>query len=170
MTFPRDTTDMSNETIQTYLNDHLAIMTGELELVERVASSNASSPLGNFMNELATQLGRQRIFIADQLTEVGGCENPVKQAATWLAEKLGRVKPNGQLMGYSDLARVIEIETLITMSQARSLLWETLDMLDCVNATKIAESYKTETTRQRATLRDHHRDAMAQAFHSVNAS
>ncbi len=36
----------------------------------------------------------------------------LKVLAGWVAEKLGRLKPNGQLLGYSPLSRLVELEAL----------------------------------------------------------
>ena len=37
----------------------------------------------------------------------------VKEAMGWTAEKLGRLKLNGQLLGYSPLSRLVELEGLM---------------------------------------------------------
>ena len=54
---------------------------------------------------------------------------PVKAALAWAAEKAGRVKPNGQLRGYSPLGRVVEIEALITGVSGKLSLWRALKQI-----------------------------------------
>ncbi len=41
-------------------------------------------------------------------------------------ERLGRLKMNGQVRGYSDLSRLVEIEGMLTLAQARKLMWQAL--------------------------------------------
>jgi hypothetical protein len=49
-----------------------------------------------------------------------------KVMAAWVAEKLGRLKPNGQILGYSPLSRLIELETLALGITGKLSLWEAL--------------------------------------------
>jgi hypothetical protein len=51
----------------------------------------------------------------------------LKPAGAWVAEKLGRLKPNGQLRGYSPLSRLIELEGLYVGISGKSRLWKVLE-------------------------------------------
>ena len=44
--------------------------------------------------------------------ELGFGESKTKEAVAWVGEKIGRLKLNGQLRGYSPLSRVLELEAL----------------------------------------------------------
>jgi hypothetical protein len=46
-----------------------------------------------------------------------------KVGAGWVAEKLGRLKLNGQLTGYSPLSRLVELEGLASGINAKRALW-----------------------------------------------
>lgn len=50
----------------------------------------------------------------------------VKDTAAWTLEKLGRLKPNNRLLGYSPLSRLIEIEGLVLGVTGKLALWEAL--------------------------------------------
>jgi hypothetical protein len=50
-----------------------------------------------------------------------------KPAGAWLLEKLGRLKPNGQLRGYSPLSRVVELEGLYLGIGGKARLWKVLE-------------------------------------------
>jgi hypothetical protein len=50
-----------------------------------------------------------------------------KPAGAWVAEKLGRLKPNGQLRGYSPLSRLIELEGLYMGISGKARLWKVLE-------------------------------------------
>ena len=54
---------------------------------------------------------------------------PVKATLAWVAEKVGRVKPNGQLRGYSPLGRMVELEALITGVTGKLSLWRALQQV-----------------------------------------
>jgi hypothetical protein len=51
----------------------------------------------------------------------------IKPVAAWLAEKAGRLKPNGQLRGYSPLSRLIELEGLYVGISGKARLWKGLE-------------------------------------------
>lgn len=51
----------------------------------------------------------------------------LKPAAGWIAERLGRLKPNGQLRGYSPLSRLIELECLYIGISGKARLWKALE-------------------------------------------
>jgi hypothetical protein len=47
----------------------------------------------------------------------------VKEAMGWTAEKLGRLKLNGQLLGYSPLSRLVELEGLMVGITGKMAMW-----------------------------------------------
>ena len=49
-----------------------------------------------------------------------------KVAVAWTAEKLGRLKPNGRILSYSPLSRLIELESLALGIAGKRSLWEAL--------------------------------------------
>jgi len=116
----------SSELLPIYLNDHLAGATAGRDLARRTASANEGSEFGPPLVDLAAQIDADR----DQLVNVMGAlevgEDQIKVGAGWLAEKLGRLKLNGRLVGYSPLSRVIEIEGLAGGVRAKLPLWRTL--------------------------------------------
>jgi hypothetical protein len=57
---------------------------------------------------------------------LGAPRNPAKLAAAWLAEKVGRLKLNGQLLQYSDLSRLLELEGLGVGIHGKMDLWRAL--------------------------------------------
>jgi len=110
-----------------YLNDHLALMVGELGLAGRCESSNRGTPLGDFLRRLEVEIAAQKSIVSDVIRRLGGRESLPKKGTAWLAEKLGRLKLNDSLLRYSDLSRVIELEVLSAAAQERVSLWDTLD-------------------------------------------
>ncbi|HSC01982.1 MAG TPA: hypothetical protein VLC49_01650, partial [Solirubrobacteraceae bacterium] len=52
--------------------------------------------------------------------------DPAKTAVAWSAEKLGRLKLNGQLTGYSPLSRLEELEILSLGVEGKLAMWRAL--------------------------------------------
>jgi hypothetical protein len=112
--------------LATYLNDHLAGSTGALELVRRAARENEGSGLGAFLKELAGDIAADRDALKEVMAGLGvGADRP-KLAAAWTAEKIGRLKPNAQLRGYSPLSPLVELEVLSLGIIGKLLMWRAL--------------------------------------------
>lgn len=111
-----------------YLNDHFAGSTGGVELARRLRSSNQDdAEFGLPLSQICAEIEEDRetlMRLMDQL-EVG--RDPVKPRFARLAERLGRLKPNGQLTGYSPLSRVLELEILSGLIGGKIQLWNALE-------------------------------------------
>ena len=156
---------MPNSTIGTYVNDHLAMATSEIELLRRCADENERSDLAEFLTDVANTVETQASEMRQLLESQGQNENSIKQAAAWLVEKLGRAKPNDGGTGYTDLARVIELEALIGLAEARRLLWQSVNRMH-LSESCLSDSlrFAREATDQLESLRDHHQQAVGTAF------
>ena len=116
----------SGELLPIYLNDHLALATAGRDLARRTAKQNAEGEFGAFLVPFAGAVEADLKQLEDVMERLGVKRDPVKAGATWLGEKLGRLKLNGRLVSYSPLSRVIELEGLMAGSRARATLWRTL--------------------------------------------
>jgi hypothetical protein len=87
----------------------------------------------------------------------------VKIAVGWTAEKVGRLKPNGQLRGYSPLGRLLELETLLGGINAKHALWRALEQADAVDEARLARLAR-RAQRQAAVVRRLHGEAAALAL------
>ena len=110
-----------------YLNDHLAGATAALEVVRRSISSNEGTETGNFLSGLAEEIQADREALVDVMRRLGVGQDRVKLAGAWLAEKVGRLKLNGQLTGYSPLSRLVELESLKLGVTGKLVLWRSLE-------------------------------------------
>src|SRR5947209_2879106 len=113
-----------------YLNDHLAAATAVGELARRAAGSNRGSSYGPFLEELAGELDQERQSLLEIMRELGVGVDRLKVVGGWGAEKLGRFKLNGRLLGYSPLSRVVELEGLAIGINGKLALWRALDHLE----------------------------------------
>ena len=84
-----------------------------------------------------------------------------------VAERLGRLKPNDQLSGYSPLSRVLELEGLRSGVQGKLGLWDSLAQIapheDRLDAEQIT-GLQAKAARQLEGLRKHHMMAAREAF------
>lgn len=112
-----------------YLNDHLAAATGARELVRRAASSNRDGSYGSFLERLALEIEEDRRSLLEIMRRLDVGVDWLKVTAGWGAEKLGRLKLNGRLLGYSPLSRVVELEVLALGVAGKLALWRTLERL-----------------------------------------
>ena len=113
-----------------YLNDHLAGATAGRELGRRAATSNRDSSHGPFLADLADQIDADRGSLLEIMRTLNVRVDRIKVLGGWGAEKLARLKFNGQLRGYSPLSRLVELEALSLGVRGKLALWRTLRELD----------------------------------------
>jgi hypothetical protein len=112
--------------IAIYLNDHLAGATGGLELARRAHGANRGTDFEEPLARLAAEIAEDRDALVDVMVRLGVTRDPVKVWAGWLAEKVGRLKLNGRIAGYSPLSRVVEFEGLALGVEGKRALWRAL--------------------------------------------
>jgi hypothetical protein len=91
----------------------------------------------------------------------------MKDLGGWALEKVGRLKLNGQLTGYSPLSRVVELEGLMTGITGKIGLWGALlqiapdePRLDAAQLERLRERGES----QRATVEELRERAAREAF------
>ena len=110
-----------------YLNDHYAGSTLGLELAKRAAKNNdGNAEFGPALAALATEIDEDRDELKRIMERLGVSEDRIKAGLFWIGEKVGRLKPNGELLQFSPLSRVVELEGLITGVGGKLSLWRTL--------------------------------------------
>jgi hypothetical protein len=153
--------------LATYLNDHLAGATAGRELARRAAAGNGGTPLGEFLGVLAEEIEEDRDALLALMDMLGIGVDRFKVLAGWSAEKLGRLKPNGKLLGYSPLSRLLELEALTVGVAGKLALWQALAEIagteSAIAATDLP-GLKNRAERQLAGLERSRRDAVAEAL------
>jgi hypothetical protein len=112
--------------LATYLNDHLAGATAGRELARRSAGANRGNSYGPVLEELAGEIESDRRQLEALMRRLDIGVDRLKVAGGWLGEKVGRLKPNGRLLGYSPLSRLVELEVLSVAVQGKLSLWRSL--------------------------------------------
>lgn len=142
-----------------YLNDHLAGAVAGVQLARRAARANRDSPYGDRLAELAEEVNEDRHALQGLLKrlDIGG--DPIKILAAVGAEWVGRLKLNGELLRYSPLSRLEELEILLLGVEGKLAMWRTLRAaladdpraeLDFDELIKRAESQRRRLARLRA--------------------
>ncbi|MGH3876524.1 MAG: hypothetical protein ACRDSK_05735 [Actinophytocola sp.] len=109
-----------------YLNDQLALGVGWRELARRSAGSNRGTELGVALERVANGITEDVETFRDIMRGLGVRISPVKPVLAWGAERIGRLKPNGNLRSYSPLSRFEELEFLAMGIDGKKQLWTTL--------------------------------------------
>ena len=109
-----------------YLNDHLAGAVGAVQLARRAAGQNEGTEYGEVLARIADEIDQDRRTLQDLLKRLGVRGDRVKLLSSVVAEKLGRFKLNGELLRYSPLSRLEEIEILMLGVEGKLALWRAL--------------------------------------------
>ncbi len=111
-----------------YLNDHLAGATAGVELARRLRGSNRDDPeFGPVLAEVCAEIEADRETLEAVMDRLGVGKSKLKPLAAILGERLGRLKLNGQLRGYSPLSRLDELELLQIGVAGKRRLWRALE-------------------------------------------
>jgi len=150
-----------------YLRDHRAGATTGSNLAQRAAEENEGTPYGQFLTRLAAEIDEDVGTLEQMMARFDVTPDLLKNAGAKVGERLGRLKANGQLTGYSPLSRVLEIEGLRGGVQGKLSLWQSLrevatnyEQLDEVELDGLCQ----RAQRQLDELRENHRHAAREAF------
>ena len=148
-----------------YLNDHLGGSTAGRDRCRHAARRYRGSELGAFLAGLTAEIEEDRATLLRLIARVGARPSKLKQALGGAAERLGRLKPNGRLVGRSPLTPLVELEALSLGVAGKRLLWEALDGLA---DPRLAEfdfvALEGRATAQRAGIERHRLAAARHAF------
>ena len=117
---------MQSKLSRIYLNDHRAGAVAGVSLAKRTLANNKETELGAFLSDLVNEVEEDLRSLEGFMRVLQVPSNALKGGAGWLAEKLGRVKLNGQLRGYSPLSRLLELEGLSLAVEGKKRLWLSL--------------------------------------------
>ena len=116
----------SDKYLGIYVNDHFGGSTFGLELAKRIRDENKGTELGAFMDRLVNEIAEDRQTLREFMDLIDAGPDRIKVAGGWITEKLGRLKLNGQLIGYSPLSRLVELESLSLGVEGKRLMWVAL--------------------------------------------
>jgi hypothetical protein len=156
---------VDHKLLSIYLNDHLAGASGGRELAARAAGSNKGTEYGDFLERLLAEIEDDRAALVEVMRRLDIGEDRLKQAAAWAAEKAGRLKLNGRVLGYSPLSRLIELDGLHIGINGKIAAWTALKQ---ANVKELAgfdlDRLIERAERQLSELEPFRRDAAAAAL------
>lgn len=150
-----------------YLSDHLAGATGGVELARRALDNNRGSELEPFLEQLLEEVLEDRETLERIMGHLDVEASQLKRAVAVAAERVGRLKLNGQLLGYSPLSRLVELEGLAAGVETKLNLWRSLReaLSDEVLPPDVDLSALIgRAERQRETIKRHRQRAASAAF------
>lgn len=109
-----------------YLRDHEAAAVGGLELFRRCSKANRGSEYAAELQRLTIDVRSNRDALRRFCRMFGVRYSKVGRAVAYTGAIVGRVKPNGRLIHYSPLSRVLELEALSSAVTSQLRLWESL--------------------------------------------
>lgn len=115
--------------LQVYLDDHVAGATVGLSRVERMARAYAGTPVGDVVTPMADELREEREFLLATTKDLGFHVSRYKVVLAAVAERAGRLKPNGRLLRASPLSALLEVEILRGAVMGKMSGWRTLQQL-----------------------------------------
>jgi hypothetical protein len=146
----------------TYLNDHLAGSIVGRSLAQRIARRNSDNEYGPPMAEITGEIEQDQEELRRIMTRLDVRQKQLRLGVAWAVEKVTRLKPNGRLVGYSPLSRVLELEGLVMGITGKLELWRTLDQLEDGNPA-LDETHIRELIRRAESQRDRLEDLRLKA-------
>ncbi|MHB8242692.1 MAG: hypothetical protein ACYDHN_11970 [Solirubrobacteraceae bacterium] len=150
-----------------YLNDHLAGATVGRELARRSAANNSGPIYGAFLQQLTVEIDEDRESLIRLMRALDVNIDRVKVVGGWAAEKVGRLKLNGRLRGYSPLSRLVELEMLTLGVRGKLGLWLALKELAREDQRMMSvdlQELATRAERQLEGLEEHRLRAVPEAL------
>ncbi|MGH3683680.1 MAG: hypothetical protein ACRDRU_15720 [Pseudonocardiaceae bacterium] len=148
----------STNGLATYLNDHLAGAVAGSELANKISNEYLDTSYGPFLTELARDIMQDKATLEELMERLEIQRSPIRQAASWIGEKLSRVKLSETMTGDQDLKRLLEFEALSLGIEGKLSMWRTLIRVSRSQVELAAIDLATLAERaesQRSKLEDH---------------
>jgi hypothetical protein len=111
-----------------YLDDHVALLVGGCELVQRtLRATTEPAAVRSFLERLLPELRDDRAAAARAARAAGRSPSKLKQRLAWIAEKAGRAKLNGSVTSRSPLSLLVELEGVAAVLGISAARWRTLE-------------------------------------------
>jgi hypothetical protein len=110
-----------------YLDDHHALLVAGRQLVTRMLGSARDPALEAFLRDLVRVLDDDLESVRSRLAAAGGSPSRAKAGLGALAERVGRLKPNGALLRPSPLTRLLELDGIRLLLESNRSLWRALE-------------------------------------------
>ena len=150
-----------------YCNDHLAAATGGIELVSRMLGRHRGTTHEAKLEELLDELREERAALRSAMAALDIPVRQYKQVASWVGEKLARLKLNGHLLSRSPLSDLVEFEFIATAVLAKRCGFETLRVVSAAEKRldgPLLDRLIAQADKQHDWLADARREVAARVF------
>lgn len=153
--------------LEIYLDDHWAGAAAGRSLAKRLYDNNGDTNWRDEFAKLVEQIEEDDQTLAEIRDNFGLDGGKIKRILALTAERVSRLKPNGRLITYSPLSRLLECEAMEAGISAKRRLWAGLHE-GCADRPEL-DQYDLEKLMSRADaqldlLRSFHAYAAKQAF------
>ena len=120
---------MDDDVLHGYLQHHWAGSSGGRELFRRVAATHPDPVTATAVREMAMEVAAERETLRELMQTLGATPSRLGALGAQVAERLGRLKPNGRLLSRSPLTDVVELEALRIAVYGKRAGWQLLRTL-----------------------------------------
>ena len=117
---------MANESLATYLNDHLAGSVVALELLDHLEEDGAGTAEASILAEVHADIEADRQELEAFMAQRGIAVSAPRKATGWLVEKLSELKLRLDDAGDGALRRLEALETVSLGIAGKQALWHAL--------------------------------------------
>jgi hypothetical protein len=117
---------MANDSIATYLNDHLAGSVVALELLDQLEEERAGTSEASILADVHGDIVADRQELEALMAQLGITASQPRQATAWLTEKLSELKLRLDDPGHGGLRRLEALEAVSLGIAGKQSLWEAL--------------------------------------------
>ena len=142
-----------------YLQTHLAGANAGADLFERSANGQPDREIADALREIHHQVVAELRELRQMMSALNVSENRLLIAGAKLAERAGRLKPNGSLLHRTPLTDLVELEALRIAVAGKISGWEALlsivDDFDALDRDRL-EALREQGRAQHDRLRELH--------------
>src|ERR671917_118622 len=117
---------MANESLTTYLNDHLAGSVVALELLDHLEEDGAGTAEATLLASVHADIAADRQELEAFMAQRGIAVSAPRKATGWLVEKLSEIKLRLDDAGDGALRRLEALETVSLGIAGKAALWHAL--------------------------------------------
>ncbi len=131
---------MSNvdNSLHTYLNNHLAGGTGAIEMAEHCQAANEGEPVAGFLADLVVEIQKDHRTLGELMSGLDATENRLKQVAARMGEKASHLK-----LGAGALGTLLTLETLSLGIEGKACMWKSLMQVRDARGALLAVDFNT---------------------------
>jgi hypothetical protein len=117
---------MEQQSLAIYLRNHEAAAQAGRDLFRRTAANQRDQPYATELAELTTEVEEDLETLHEIMRAARVSPDLLQGLALRLGERVGRLKPNGRLLGRAPLSDLIEVEALVVAVRAKAAGWQAL--------------------------------------------